>query len=600
MLLAFSSVATVFLEPSLIHVTTTTTDRATHHPTLPRLPVLIPALPGLEEYLSGMLIKAISEMTKVSEELFGGKKLEDFVHKTISAAFGGAKNLEMAGREVDKVKGIVEGAVNKMCEQVMVTAASAGKELMAARSDPGAKGAVCAIKKTIEEGKVGPVLRAAGHPMIEETLDWLHMKFLSPIEEELASKLMQVWSTVLDFVVGLGGLIPEVGGIIADAIVVPINLLSTTLINPLVANLQGGVWKSARAQILKITTPVLDAVIDVIEKTADAAKDAAADGKTAVTALVADSKKFVTENQGIIANLFVPVFEKLTAVAFPGVPAMVKKCLKSSDDVLAIAGAGDKFCDALTPAELANVKVCCKTSMVCCQAPGMKAKMFNKCREQNKPAAGKCGKAENKVKKKKQCKSKQHEVDMEKCTGKTLFGSLKKKAGEAKDFVVKKAGEASDKFDDMKDSVKNSAVGKGAQKLLDSSIEGMAAGKKKAKEMKEEYDKVKEETLNKVADVKDEAKAKIEEAKAKFGELKDGAKAKVSELKAGLNDLKDDLKDEAKERIEEAKKKLGELKDEATAKVSELKDGAKAKAKELKDGAKKAGEKLKGLFGKKL
>jgi hypothetical protein len=307
--------------------------------------ILVPALPSLEAYLAQMLTKAIQEMTDLSDQFFGGDKLEKFVHKTLSSLFGGAVKLASAGKELKKIRDTVTGVANGFCEKTMATAATVGKNLKNARDSPSVRGPVCALKKTITEGKVGDVLRLAGPPMVDEALDWLHMKFLAPIEQDLANKLMSVWGTVLDFVVGLAGLIPEVGGIISDAIVVPLTYLSNTLVNPLVNMLQGEVWKKAKDAIMKVATKMLDSIVPHIEKLAEDGANALAGGTKAAKGAIGKVDQFVTENQGIITNLFVPVFQQICAAVFPKVPAIVTKCYKATNDVLELAGAADGFCE---------------------------------------------------------------------------------------------------------------------------------------------------------------------------------------------------------------------------------------------------------------
>ena len=310
--------------------------------------IILPVMPKLEKFLAQLLTKAITKMAALSNKMFGGKKLTTFVIDSVTDLVG-QSNLVLAEDTVKKIQVVVRAKVDQFCEEQMANTAKAGKALKEAKPGQGGSNSaagkkICEVKAVVDKGEVGPVLKKAALPMLGTGLDWVYTKFFEPIESDITNKLMSAWAVVNDFVVGLAGLIPEVGGLISDVIMIPIEYLKGSLVHPLVTSLQNGLWKTARPKILAAVKPIMDAAIAKIEQAAKAAKVKAEEVMKDVEGAVQDAKNL----RGKVVDmtqLFAPILNKLAEKVLPGVPAAVEKCMSSAKDILEIAGAAGNFCE---------------------------------------------------------------------------------------------------------------------------------------------------------------------------------------------------------------------------------------------------------------
>jgi hypothetical protein len=296
--------------------------------------ILIPALPSLEVYLEKILGKAIVSMSNAASMTFRGQTLETLVNNALA---GASEAGALGTAAVAKLQGKAVAATAMYCEKKTATTTKMCAKvanLHNTSQDTEAAKHACLFRAALKIGSVSDVYRELGPQLLDEALDVFHEKVVTPISAKLSELLLSGWATVSEMVISLAGLIPEVGGIIAGAILIPIQEMTDSLVQPLVEQIEGGFWNKSRPVLLEQGTVLIGKTIDAAERGKAAAKN------------FQDTHGQQLKTKGAAAiKFFLPLLQKAADYILPGVRDQALKCTAVMEDIFEIAGVSVGFCD---------------------------------------------------------------------------------------------------------------------------------------------------------------------------------------------------------------------------------------------------------------
>ena len=188
-----------------------------------------------------------------------------------------------------------------------------------------------------------PLAVKAAHKLFHDTV-------VGPIQEKLVFVLESTWTSVSEWLVGLCGLIPEIGGIISDVAVVPIQLISDKVIPKLTEIIQSGFWKEKTTEVLDYATNFIGDALDRMEDQANKDKPSTPEEQTqAVKARIQEVIGLIPEKLRKIAKVGISMLEMLFDTLLPGVRETLKECNDVMKDIFTIIGIGQGkgFCEGV-------------------------------------------------------------------------------------------------------------------------------------------------------------------------------------------------------------------------------------------------------------
>ena len=303
---------------------------------------VVPVLPRVEEIITKMLVKVLEDIAETAQDLFkeGSEKLGKIIKDVVSKMLG----LDIE-KIIDDAKVVATLTVSKICSRVEEDIV---KKVLNNENMKAALQASCTLYNAVTSPKemVQVAIKETLPNMIKSSLGEFEREVTPKVIETVTELLTTTMTVVSEWIVGLCGLIPEVGGVLSDLVVVPLEYMGDVVIPKFVDFLFNKVMKNLSAKLLDSALGhadvLADKMIETMETMAGIVVDKVKSSK--VGKVAADIHDKVQGPFAILNKIFNKMIIDNSDGLVPIVINSLADCKKSWVDTFATGGITETTC----------------------------------------------------------------------------------------------------------------------------------------------------------------------------------------------------------------------------------------------------------------